>query len=183
MKVSPPGDPPIGLLAAAVRRGVRRLVEQRVTALGLSSMQFWVLAGIAEHPCHSQSQLAAHLRIDEATACRVIRTLAARRWIRTVRGDPDRRCVRLELTPAGAELGRQVLSIAREVREAVDAPLDHAERTATRTALLKVIASLEERVERDAPAPAPTRSLPRSRGADAAPRPSSPLAPARAARS
>ena len=59
VKGSPPDEEPLGLLVGAVRRSVRQLLMSRIGARGLSMQQFWLLVGIAEHPCHSQAELAA----------------------------------------------------------------------------------------------------------------------------
>lgn len=154
MQPSPPREVPIGLLAAAVRRGVRQLIERRVGPLGLSIQQFWLLIGIAERPCGSQCELAAQLRVDETVASRVIRSLVARGLVRAVRDQADRRRVTLGLAPAGDRMVARLLPIAREVRAAVDAPLSPAERAAARAALLKVATHL--RSLSDAPAGRPT---------------------------
>lgn len=153
MQASPPRQVSLGLLAAAVRRGVRALVERRVAPLGLSIQQFWFLVGIAERPRGAQRELAAQLRVDEAVASRVVRTLAARGLVRAVRDEADRRRVTLSLTPAGEGLAARLLPIAREVRNVVDAPLTAAERAAARAALLKIVSHLRSLVEAPADGP------------------------------
>jgi DNA-binding MarR family transcriptional regulator len=160
-KPSAPADEPIGLLAAAIRSAVRRFVASRTQPLGLSTQQFWFLVGVAEHPCQSQAELAARLRLDEATACRAIRSLALRRLIRTERDAVDRRRVRIALTAEGERLSTALLSVAAQVRAAVDSALQPEERERTRDALRKILAALE-RIRADAPAPA-VRSGPRRR--------------------
>lgn len=153
---SPPADEPIGLLAAAIRSAVRRFVESRTEPLGLSTQEFWFLVGISEHPAHSQAELAARLRQDEATACRAIRGLASRRLVRTERDPDDRRRVRIALSAEGERLVRALLPIAAQVRSAVDASLAPAERERTRASLLKILAALD-RIREDAPLPALVR--------------------------
>ncbi len=143
VKGYPPDEEPLGLLVAAIRRSVRQLLMSRIGARGLSMQQFWLLVGIAEHPCHSQAELAARFRVDEATACRVIRTLCARRWIRTSRDERDRRRVQLALTAEGLRLAQTLLPVAREVRSAVESALAPEERAAIRAGLVKVLGALE----------------------------------------
>lgn len=138
MQPSSPRDVPIGLLAAAVRRHVRRLIEQRVAPLGLSIQEFWFVVNIAERPFGSQCELAERVRVDEAIVSRVIRSLTARGLVRAVRDEADRRRVTLALTAQGERLAERLLPIAAEVRAAVDAPLSPAERAASRAALLKI---------------------------------------------
>ena len=156
MQRSPPREVPIGLLAAAVRRHVRRLIEQRVAPLGLSIQQFWFVVNIAERPFGSQCELAERVRVDEAIASRVIRSLVARGLVRAVRDEADRRRVTLALTAEGERLSASLLPIAAEVRGAVDAPLSPAERAASRAALLKIVAHLRSLLDATAARPAPT---------------------------
>ncbi len=154
VKGSPPDGEPLGLLVGAVRRSVRHLLMSRIGSLGLSMQQFWLLVGIAEHPCHSQAELAARLRVDEATACRVIRTLAARRWVRTARDARDRRRVQLALTPEGERLAQTLLPVAREVRSAVESALMPEERAAIRAGLVKILAAVERLSQEERAPPA-----------------------------
>jgi DNA-binding MarR family transcriptional regulator len=156
MQASPPREVPIGLLAATVRRHVRRLIEQRVTPLGLSVQQFWFVVNIAERPSGSQCELAERVRVDEAVASRVIRSLAARGLVRAARDQADRRRVTLSLTPEGERLAARLLPIAAEVRAAVDAPLSPTERAASRAALLKIVTHLRTLLEPPAAPPDPT---------------------------
>jgi DNA-binding MarR family transcriptional regulator len=159
MKPSPRPEP-IGLLVAAVRRGVRRLVEGRVAGHGLSATQFWTLVAIAEHPGLTQAELAAAVRSDEPTVSRAIRALRMRRLVQAVRPPDDRRCVEIALAPGGAAIASQLLAVATEVRQAVEAPLSPRERDATRIALLKIVAALEAGRAAGAGA-APARNRPR----------------------
>ena len=121
----------------------------RIEPLGLSTQQFWILTGIAERPCRSQGDLAAQLRIDDATACRVTRTLVSGGWVRAVRPAEDRRRVHLELTAEGEALCQRLLPIARTIRAAVDSALTQEERAATRAALLKIVSNLQHLADDD----------------------------------
>jgi DNA-binding MarR family transcriptional regulator len=144
---SPPAQVPIGLLAAAVRSGVRQLVERRAAPLGLSTQQFWFVVAIAERRHGAQCELAARLRVDAAVTSRIVRTLVSRGLVRAVRDEADRRRVHLALTPAGERMAARLLPVAREVRAAVDAPLSEAERSAARAALLKIVSHLRSLAE------------------------------------
>jgi len=140
-------DPPIGLLASQVVRSVRQLVAAQIEPLGLSIQQFWTIVAVAEATTGSQSELAARLRVDEATACRVVRSLADAGLISAVRDPGDRRRVRLALAPRGEALARRLVPIAKEIRSVIDSALTPEERAATRAALAKVLARLAERIE------------------------------------
>lgn len=180
-------DQPIGLLASQVVRSVRQLVAAQIEPLGLSIQQFWTIVAVAEQNTGSQSELASRLRVDEATACRVVRTLGEAGLISAVRDPEDRRRVRLELAPRGEALARRLVPVATEIRTVIDSALTPDERTATRAALAKVLARLASLVE-GAPAKphpsAPERSARRLRAirpTSAGPRlrPGPPRSPAR----
>ncbi len=168
-------DLPIGLLASQVVRSVRQLVAAQIEPLGLSIQQFWTLVAVAEETTGSQSELAARLRVDEATACRVVRSLGEAGLISAVRDPEDRRRVRLALAPRGETLARRLVTVAKEIRSVIDSALTPEERAATRAALGKVLARLASLI---AAAPGESQSSPvrgarrlrAVRSADAGPR-------------
>jgi DNA-binding MarR family transcriptional regulator len=137
------GDEPIGLLIAAVRRRIRQAVGRHVRGYRLSTQQFWVLVAIAEHPGCSLSELAAHLRMDNPTASRVVFTLMERGFVQ-VRGDAaDRRRACLSLGPAGAALAKALVALAAAVRGAVVQGMTPSELAALRLSLRKIIANMD----------------------------------------
>lgn len=170
-----PSPLPLGFLIALVGRATRQLVAAQVEPLGLSVHQFWTLVHLAEHPAASQTELAAREHVDEATTCRVVRSLVDAGLLQSVRDAADRRRMRLDLTAAGADLVQRLLPVARSVRGAVETALQPAEREACRAALTKVLARLDDlRAEMPAapgaPAevrpPAPSRTAARPRAHD-----------------
>lgn len=157
-----PPEQPIGLLASLVVRAVRQLVAGQIEPLGLSIQQFWTIVAIAEKNTGSQSELAARLRVDEATACRVVRSLGDAGMVSAVRDPDDRRRVRLELSPRGDALARRLVPVAREIRSVIDGALTPEERAATRAALTKVLSRLSALIEA-APGPHPDGAQPAAR--------------------
>jgi MarR family transcriptional regulator, organic hydroperoxide resistance regulator len=155
-----PYPAPLGLLAALVHRATRQLVSAQVEPLGLSTPQFWALVAIAERTCSSQSELAARMHVDDATACRVVRSLTDAAWITAVRDGADRRRIQLAISPEGDALVQQVLPVARGLRAAVDAALSPEERAVTRTALTKILARLTALAEERAPLSPPVLARP-----------------------
>lgn len=140
-------DKPIGLLASLVSRAVRQLLAAQIEPLGLSTQQFWTIVAVAEENTGSQTELATRLRVDEATACRVVRSLGDAGLVAAVRDPEDRRRVRLELAPRGEALARRLVPMAREIRGIIDAALTPEERAATRAALAKVLARLNTLIQ------------------------------------
>ena len=160
-------DLPIGLLASLLVRSVRQLVVTQVEPLGLSTQQFWALVAIAEHSTSSQAELAARLRVDEASACRVVRALSEAGLVTALRDPSDRRRVRLKLSSGGETLSRRLVPVAQDIRSAIDAALSPEERSATRLALGKVVARLSALTKGipASPADPPAANGLRSRGA------------------
>ena len=137
------GDEPIGLLIGAVRRRIKQAVGSRVRGYHLSTQQFWVLVAVYEHPGFSLGELAAHLRMDNPTASRVISTLLKRKLVE-IRGDAeDRRRARLHLRPPGRVLAQELHQLAAALRAAVVRGLSAAEQTALRVSLRKIIANMD----------------------------------------
>jgi DNA-binding MarR family transcriptional regulator len=155
LKLSPPSEIPIGLLAARVAQSVRQLVAAHAEPLGISTQQFWAVVAVAENTVPSQADLAARLRVDEATACRAVRALGEAGLLASARDPDDRRRVRLELAPAGEALARRLLPVAHRIRGAIDASLTPEERTTTRMALTKVISRLTDLISDGLPGPRP----------------------------
>ncbi len=164
-------EQPIGLLASQINRSVRQLVAAQVEPLGLSTQQFWTIVAVAEQTTSSQAELAGRLRVDEATACRVVRSLADAELLSAVRDPDDRRRVRLELSPRGEALARRLVPVAREIRSAIDAALTPEERAATRAALGKVLQRLSAMIEAAAPVAGAALPVARTRRRVAAPPP------------
>lgn len=136
-------DEPIGLLIGAVRRRIRQAVGSHVRRYHLTTQQFWVLVAIYEHPGFSLGRLAAHLRMDEPTASRVVSTLMKRKLVQ-VRGDAtDRRRACIHLRTPGAALGKDLRDLTAAVRAAVVQGLSRTEQAALRSALRKIIANMD----------------------------------------
>lgn len=136
-------DEPIGLLIGAVRRRIRQAVGSHVRRYHLTTQQFWVLVAIHEHPGFSLGQLAAHLRMDEPTASRVVAALMKRKLVQ-VKGDAaDRRRACIHLRVPGAELGKELRALATTVRAAVVQGLSTSEQAALRGSLRKIIANMD----------------------------------------
>jgi DNA-binding MarR family transcriptional regulator len=147
-----------------VAHSVRQLVAAHAEPLGITTQQFWALVSVAEETVPSQAELAARLRVDEATACRTVRALGDAGLVRSARDPDDRRRVRLELAPAGEALARRLLPVAHRIRGAIDAALTAEERSTTRIALGKVVARLGVLIEEG---PASVRPAERAPGVPA----------------
>jgi len=137
------GKEPLGLLIAAARRRIKQAVMARATRLGMTGLQFWLLVGLVEGGKQSLRQLAERARIDAPTASRGIQSLVADGLVASRADESDRRRARLVLTARGRGLAERCLEEARAVRILVERDLTAEESEVTRTALRKVIATME----------------------------------------
>ena len=143
LKQGLPQNEHIGFLIAATRRAIVRALGRHVRRYRLTPRQFWILVAIHEHPGLSLTELATHLRMDDPTASRVVFALRKRRLIEVRGHDHDRRRRAIELAPAGAAIGGELLALATSVREAVAHGLSAAHRRALRASLRRIITNME----------------------------------------
>lgn len=92
------------LIIGAVRQHSRALEA----ACGIGGAQVWMLATIADSPDITVSQLGQALSVHVSTASNLLDKLARAGLVERLRGDEDRRVVRLRLT----EKGRDVIARA-----------------------------------------------------------------------
>ncbi len=130
---------------------MKQLVAARAEPHNLSSLQFWVLVSLDQHPGLSLGELAERQRLEMPNASRVVASLVKRRLIKLKRDPGDRRRAQLELTQSGVALSRKLQRAADEVRSAVVAGMSPEEVESLRALLLRVIGNLESLgVENDA---------------------------------
>jgi DNA-binding MarR family transcriptional regulator len=137
-----------GVLIAAARRRIKQAVLARVSELGLTAQQFWILVAIHENPGISQIGIASRTRADAPTISRALAPLVARGLVQTEPDPEDRRRMRLSGTPAGRRFARTLVPVAREIREAIVAGMSEAELEALRAGLERVVANLDRLEER-----------------------------------
>ena len=85
------------LIVGAVRQHSRALEA----ACGISGAQVWMLASIAEEPDITVSRLSQTLSVHISTASNLLDKLARAGLVERLRGEEDRRVVRLRLNDAG----------------------------------------------------------------------------------
>ncbi len=106
------------LIIGAVRQHSRALEE----ACGIGGAQVWMLATIADTPDITVSQLGKALSVHVSTVSNLVDKLARAGLVERLRGEEDRRVVRLRLT----ETGRAI--IARAPRPLTGLLIDALER-------------------------------------------------------
>jgi len=88
------------LIIGAVRQHSRELE----TTCGIGGAQVWMLATIADTPDITVSQLSQALSIHVSTASNLLDKLARAGLVERLRGEEDRRVVRLRLTDKGRDI-------------------------------------------------------------------------------
>jgi DNA-binding MarR family transcriptional regulator len=137
------GEEPIGLLIGAARRRIKQAVGSRALGFRLTTQQFWVLIAISEHPGCTVGELAAHLRMDNPTASRLVFTVAKRKLVEVRADAADRRRARVFLRAPGQALTGKLHELAATVRTAVVHGLTADEQAMLRVGLRKVIANMD----------------------------------------
>jgi DNA-binding MarR family transcriptional regulator len=149
----------LGLLVHDVGRMLRRRIDQRAQALGLTSAQWRVLSSLAraellnQEPLN-QAALADQMDMEPITLSRVIDRMQAAQLVER-RADPnDRRVHRLFLTEAARPLVNQFRSVATGCLTGALAGVTEAEIELVTDVLTRVRANLVGRADEAAPAAA-----------------------------
>jgi DNA-binding MarR family transcriptional regulator len=137
----------LSLLVQDVGRLLRRQIDQRAQALGLTSAQWRVLSAIVRaevlnHEPHNQASLAEQLEVEPITLSRLVDRMESAKLIER-RPDPgDRRAYRLFLTDAARPLVADFRAIAHECLTAALAGVSESEIEAVVDVLTRVRANL-----------------------------------------
>ncbi|MDQ8023395.1 MAG: MarR family winged helix-turn-helix transcriptional regulator [Moraxellaceae bacterium] len=97
---------------------------------GLGPMEARALGFIARHPGSTQQDLVEHSGRDKAQIARLVGQLGERGLIERRADESDRRCQRLQLTPAGQALQRRQRQKRRQLLERMLTGFDEHERQA-----------------------------------------------------
>lgn len=97
------------------RLGVRMgdLFAERIAPLGLTIPMYRVLAALLERPDQKLSELSAATTVEISTMSRLIGQMVDRDLVTRQRFPGDERTVRINLTPAGEALARDVREEAK----------------------------------------------------------------------
>jgi MarR family transcriptional regulator for hemolysin len=143
--MSPPPEYGFGFLLHDIARLLRKRIDQRAGALGLSRAQWQVLAHLHWHEGINQSGLADILEIKGVTLGRLVDRLEAAGWVERRADLSDRRARRLHTTAKVAPMLKRLWALGEMSREEALAGLGDGERQQLVNALLKIRANLSER--------------------------------------
>ena len=99
----------VGLLIKLVQSSLNRMIDQNVSPLGLTAMQWRPLVMIRYRDINTPAELSRETHVDTGAMTRTLDRLEAKHFLTRQRCPDDRRVVRLELTSTGQEAAAQIL--------------------------------------------------------------------------
>lgn len=104
-------DRNIGLLIRQVHALMHRVIDQKITPLGLTANQWRPLLLIRHKGIDTPAELARTMNVDTGAMTRMLDRLEAKGFVRRDRIAEDRRVVKVTLTDAGCAQTDQILPI------------------------------------------------------------------------
>ena len=105
----------VGYLVTRVRASIFAAVDRELAPWGISAAQGSILIYIAHGRGDRAADIARDYDYDTGSMTRMVARLVAKRLLRRVLDDNDRRVQRLELTAAGRKLTEQMAAMATKV--------------------------------------------------------------------
>jgi len=105
----------VGYLVTRVRASIFAGVDRELAPWGISAAQGSILIYIAHGRGDRAADIARDYDYDTGSMTRMVARLAAKRLLRRVPDENDRRVLRLELTAAGRKLTEQMAAMAVKV--------------------------------------------------------------------
>ncbi|HEY2628157.1 MAG TPA: MarR family transcriptional regulator [Usitatibacter sp.] len=107
----------LGYLIGNVRQEWITAVEKELKPLDLTAAQYIVLLKVGSGSAMTSVEICRVLQYDTGAMTRLIDRIEAKGLIKRVAHGGDRRCVALELTPAGHELYPRLLRIVMDMNK------------------------------------------------------------------
>jgi DNA-binding MarR family transcriptional regulator len=136
-----------GYLVRDAHRAFQRLLERRIAGYGVTRGQWYFLRALWITDGLSQRELSSKVGMMEPTTVIALRSMEKSGLIRRVRGDDDRRKVRVFLTAKAKRLRGELLAVARTITDAAEAGIAPRELAAFRRAIARMARNLD-RIER-----------------------------------
>jgi DNA-binding MarR family transcriptional regulator len=105
----------VGYLVTRVRASIFAAVDRELAPFGISAAQGSILIYIAHDRGDRAADIARDYDYDTGSMTRMVARLVAKRLLRRVPDENDRRVQRLELTAAGRKLTEQMSAMAAKV--------------------------------------------------------------------
>ncbi|MBA2077058.1 MAG: MarR family transcriptional regulator [Rhodanobacter sp. 68-29] len=137
----------LGVLLGLVRTEIVRAMEAEIAAKGLELRftQFLILKRLGKLGPMSATELARAVELDGGAMTRQLDQLEQRGYLRRCPHEQDRRALRIELTPAGDALWRQLTDCNDRVLKAAQHSLNATERKQLHDYLERVLHTLRHK--------------------------------------
>jgi DNA-binding MarR family transcriptional regulator len=132
-----------GYLVRDAHRAFQRLLERRIAPYGVARGQWYFLRVLWITDGLSQRELSARVGMMEPTTVIALRTMERSGLIRRVRGDDDRRKVRVFLTAKAKRLRPELLAVARGITAAAEESIAPRDLAAFRRVIARMTANLD----------------------------------------
>ena len=136
-----------GYLVRDAHRAFQRLLERRIAAYGVSRGQWYFLRVLWITDGLSQRELSARVGMMEPTTVIALRSMERAGLIRRVRGDDDRRKVRVYLSAKAKRLRNELLTVARGITDAAEEGIAQRDLASFRRMIARMTTNLD-RIER-----------------------------------
>ena len=134
---------PLGRHLVFTAKAVRERFEQTMASAGGSLGTWIVLSALSREGVVSQTVLATHIHVEGATITHHVDRLEKLGLVRREIDPNDRRVRKLELTPEGARLHKQLLSAAKEFEGSLLAGIGERQQAELRRTLDRIQSNLE----------------------------------------
>lgn len=134
-------DESIGYLMRHTVTLMSAVVEERMTAHGLTDAQWKPLLMIGQGYCRTGAELARKACCDNGAVTRLLDRVEAKGLVRRVRSQEDRRVVNLELTEAGTEVAGRVPYVLADISNTLLEGFSESEARTLQTLLQRLYAN------------------------------------------
>jgi MarR family transcriptional regulator for hemolysin len=134
---------PLGRHLVFTAKAVRERFEEALVNAGGSLGTWIVLSALSFGDVVSQTALASHMHVEGATITHHVDRLEKLGLVRREIGANDRRVRKIELTPEGVRLHKQLLAAAKKFEGSLLAGIGERQQTELRRTLDRIQANLE----------------------------------------
>ena len=133
-----------GFLVRDANRAFQRLLEKRIAPYRVARGQWYFLRVLWSEDGLSQRELSARVGTMEPTTVIALRSMEKSGLIRRVRGNDDRRKVRVFLTAKAKRLRDELLGEARRITDEAEAGIAPRDLAAFRRIILRMTENLDQ---------------------------------------
>ena len=136
-----------GYLVRDAHRAFQRLLERRIVAYGVTRGQWYFLRVLWITDGLSQRELSAKVGMMEPTTVIALRSMEKSGLIRRIRGDDDRRKMRVFLSAKAKRLREELLAEARRITDEAEEGIAQRDLAGFRRVISRMTENLD-RIER-----------------------------------